>query len=99
MSIKMEPLPGMDAEQEAYQRLERELKELYDRIVAYINATKRDYKAMLEPLIAQRQAVQRIRDGVYDAAHDTHVGAPQCREALDAVLEKLDQAISRLSGL
>lgn len=96
----MSDLPDpMNAEAEAYQRLERELTELYNRIVAYIDATKRDYKAMLDPLIAQRQAVQNIRDGVERATKNTYVGAPQCCEALDAVERKLTQAIDRLSSL
>ena len=96
----MSDLPDpMNAEAEAYQRLERELTELYNKIVAYIDATKRDYKAMLDPLIAQRQAVRNIRAGVADATHNTHVGAPQCCEALDAVDRKLTQAIDRLSSL
>lgn len=92
------PAP-LDQEAEAYRRLEQELTAYYNKIMAYIEETRRGYQLLLSSLILQRQKIQIIRNEIVEATNNTHIGTSQCCQALDAVLDKLDRAISRLNNL
>lgn len=76
-----------------------DLVNLYNRIKAYIDTTRGSCRGMLLLVNDQLNAVKKIRDGLGDATHYTHVGAPQCREALDVVIKNLTEAVDKLAVL
>lgn len=71
----------------------------YNRIADYISVTKSSCKDILDSLNDQLSAVKKIRDGLGGATNNTHIGAPQCGEALDIVIKDLTEAINQLSSL
>ena len=71
----------------------------YNKIADYIHVTKSSCKDILDSLNDQLNAVKKIRDSLGDATHYTHVGAPQCREALDVVIKNLTEAVDKLAVL
>ena len=65
----------------------------------YFDSAYQEKKSMIAPLALQLSNVQQLRDGISSATHNSHVGAPQCCEALDSVMHKLSAAISHLEQM
>ena len=75
------------------------LNQQYVTLRRFFDSTCQEKKDMIAPLTIQLSNIQQLREGIIAATHNSHVGAPQCCEALDSAIQKLSAAINRLEQI